>query len=156
MVNLKNLGQILKDFQKLNLQVIVELHQLNVLVGFLQDLGITREETELLIHYSILFQFFNQDLMQKVLNIFKRKSLKGKARNLPANTLPDKFLTKFFEDSFCCLICNNFLIIKRNIYNFKNFHVFEIERILQKPPLLGRSQMLARRCRALQMREGIY
>ena len=95
MVNLKNLGQILKDFQKLNLQVIVELHQLNVLVGFLQDLGITREETELLIHYSILFQVFNQDLIQKVLNIFKRKSQKAKVRNLPANTLPDKFLTKF-------------------------------------------------------------
>ena len=29
-----------------------------------------------------------------VLN-FKRKSLKVKARNLPANTLPDKFLIKF-------------------------------------------------------------
>ena len=63
--------------------------------GLIQGLGITREETELLIHYSILFQFFNQDLIQKVLNIFKRKSLKAKARNLPANTLPDKFLTKF-------------------------------------------------------------
>ena len=44
---------------------------------------------------SILFQFFNQDLMQKVLNIFKRKSQKAKARNLRANTLPDKYLTKF-------------------------------------------------------------
>ena len=95
MVNLKNLGQILKGFKKLNLQVIVELHPLNALVGFLQDLGITSEETELLTHYFILFQFFNQDLMQKILNIFKRKSQKAKVRNLPANTLPGKFLTKF-------------------------------------------------------------
>ena len=87
--------QKVKRCQRLNLQVIVELHPLNVLVGFLQDLGITSEETELLTHYSILFQFFNQDLIQKVLNIFKRKLQKVKARNLLANTLPDKFLTEF-------------------------------------------------------------
>ena len=55
----------------------------------------TKEETELLIHCCIRFLFFNQDLMKLVLLIFKRKYPRVKARNLPANTLLDKFLIKF-------------------------------------------------------------
>ena len=50
------------------------------------------------------------------------------------------------------------------IYWCKNLHptilkIFMRSRLNvfhKKPPLLGRSQMLARRCRALQMRVGIY